>query len=125
MTYHINDATISNEVYVVVVDGVGRQIIGRIDTPLKEALEKPFVTIHNPILVIDQVSKDGRINISMQPMSHVEMIDVIHIKWVSMYETTNKTRLGSYDELMLKLRAASSGLVTATQMPKDMLIGRN
>ena len=124
MLHGVNGKKLEPKV-VVVMDAVGRQLIGQVDTvDVAELQDKRIIILKNPLMYVEQPDQGGRLNLNFVPLSNAQHIDQMPVRWTSFFEITASTLTNSYNEVLTKLSAARNGIQLATHVPPN-LVRRN
>jgi len=105
---------------LLVVDRVGRQFIG-------ESVEETdsSVTIKDPLMVIERVlpspdPNQSQVQFNMAPVLQTFKVGNLKLKWISISQVDDEKFISAFDDILMKLRAARSGIETATHLPPNM-----
>jgi len=110
----------SNRFIVVLVDYVGRRIIGEAisDTAL------PIIKVKNPLIlkeVVDQTNKS--VHLSISPIFHTFEVTEKEIKWTTKF-IADEDLSSSYDQFVERIRAKrNTNIEVVGQMPTPQVIG--
>jgi len=104
-------------VIVVLVDYVGRQIIG-------EALsdcQKPVIKVKDPLIIREVVDQNKRaVNLSISPIFHTFEVPESEIKWTTKF-IADQALVNSYDEYVRRIKAKRSNIEVVSSVPANIV----
>ena len=103
----------------VVVDGVGRQMLGE----CKPAEEPGVLEITNPIMMGEKLvdPQAGKVELQFIPVSQVVNVKSIEVRWISKFQAPENL-ISAYLEFSTQLQAARSGIHIARSIPQGLAL---
>jgi hypothetical protein len=103
----------------VVVDGVGRQMLGE----CKPAEEPGVLEIADPIMMGEKVvdPQAGRIELQFVPVCQTVNVPSIEVRWISRFKAPENL-VSAYLDFSAQLKAARSGIHLARQIPQGLTL---
>jgi hypothetical protein len=99
---------------VVVTEANGRQLIGR-----TKQVHDSFMTLHDPIIYIEQPGPQGQFKSGFAPVMFGHLVDTIHVAVSTLVVLAPDCKLAlqyatNYEQMSLSMRAAQAGITMAT-----------
>ena len=106
---------------VVVIDVLGRKLIGQIHAgSARDVASSNTVVLYDPAIYVEKMTGETQVAISMVPVDLVNAMDYMCVAWAQIYDVTASISKSSYEDFVIKFKAAKAGITIAASIPKNL-----